>query len=671
MIGRTLDRYRIDQKLGEGGMGVVYKARDTHLDRTVAIKVLPPEKLFDPDRKQRFVKEARAASALNHPNIVTLHDIRSADGIDFIVMEYATGRTLAQMIPASGFAVTRGLRYGVQIADALALAHEAGIIHRDLKPSNVMVTDDDRIKVLDFGLAKLLEPDPDGGTRTSLVTDEGMVVGTAAYMSPEQAQGQRVDARSDIFSFGAVLYEMLTGQRPFTGDSQLSVLSKVLNDEPAAPRSINPLIPVAVERAIVRCLRKAPGRRYQTMADLKVALEDLLTDSAVPQPAPTPAARPSQPRRWLWIALVPVVLAVIYAGWRAWQPRAPIEHMRAIPLTALPGVVRSPSFSPEGTHVAFAWPGPKRDNPDVWVQQIGAGAPHRVTTDPGNDYSPVWSPDGRSIAFLRQSGDSSRHELRVIPPLGGQDRKVTEIQPRGFLRPVTLAWCPDSRCIVLTDASSPDRGQPDALFVVWIESRERQQLTTPTASMMADNDPAISPDGRWLAFRRDIAPFSGQLQVVGLDASLATTGTPRSLTTILSTAYNPEWISNTEIVFGAKGALWRMRIDAGATPERLPFVGEDGIMPAVWHPRDGRPGRLAYVRSFADANIWRIDTPSAWCAADIVAGRSDRVHAAGCPGGAVARRPARDVHLRPQGRAGSLGVGRVRGECGAAHLSRR
>ena len=157
---------------------------------------------------------------------------------------------------------------------------------------------------------------------------------------------------------------------------------------------------------------------------------------------------------------------------------------------------------------------------------------------------------------------------------------MTEIRPPGFLRPVTLAWCPDSRCIVLTDASSPDRGQPDALFVVWIESRERQQLTTPTASMLADNDPAISPDGRWLAFRRDIAPYSGQLQVVGLDASLATTGTPRSLTTILSTAYNPEWISNTEIVFGAKGSLWRMRIDAGATPERLPFVGEKGIMPA-------------------------------------------------------------------------------------------
>ena len=490
-------------------MGVVYKARDTHLDRTVAIKVLSPDKLFDPDRKQRFVKEARAASALNHPNIVTLHDIRSDDGIDFIVMEYATGRTLAQVIPAKGLAVTRGLRYGVQIADALALAHEAGIVHRDLKPSNVMVTDDDRIKVLDFGLAKLLEPDPDGRTRTSLVTDEGMVVGTAAYMSPEQAQGQRVDARSDIFSFGAVLYEMFTGQRPFLGDTQLSVLSKVLNDEPAAPRSINPLIPVGVERAIVRCLRKAPARRYQTMADLKIALEDLLTDSAAPQPALMPDARPSHPRRWIWIGLVPVVLAVAYAGWQAWQPRAPVEHMRAIPLTALPGVVRSPSFSPEGTHVAFAWSGPKRDNPDVWVQQIGAGAPHRVTTDPGNDYSPAWSPDGRSIAFLRQSGDSSRHELRVVPPLGGQDRKVTEIQPRGFLRQVTLAWCPDSRCIVLTDASSPDRAQPDALFVIWIDSNERQQLTSPKAPMLADNDPAISPDGRWLAFRRDVAPLFG------------------------------------------------------------------------------------------------------------------------------------------------------------------
>ncbi|HET7219999.1 MAG TPA: protein kinase [Vicinamibacterales bacterium] len=622
MIGQTLDRYRIDQKLGEGGMGVVYKARDTHLDRTVAIKVLPPDKLADPGRRQRFVQEARAASALNHPNIVTLHDIRSEAGIDFIVMEYANGRTLGEIIPAKGLAVAQALRYGVQIADALARAHEAGIVHRDLKPSNVMIADDGRVKILDFGLAKLLDQErpADANTRTSPVTDAGMVVGTAAYMSPEQAQGQKVDARSDIFTFGTVLYEMMTGRRPFTGDSQLSVLANVLNEDPPPPRSINEAVPADVERAILRCLRKNPGRRYQTMADLKVALDDLIADSDAPQPAPALVKR-SRPLPWAWAAAIPVVLAAGYLGWQWLRPAAPdAPPMRAVPLTALPGVVRSPTFSPEGTHVAFTWTGTKQDNSDVWVQQIGAGGPIRRTTDAADDYSPAWSPDGRWIAFLRRSNDSRRHELRLMPPLGGTERKLTEIQPRGFLRPVTLAWCPDSQCMVVTDASSSDNTQPDALFVVSIDSGEKKQLTAPQRPVLADTDPAISPDGRWLVFRRDIAPFSGQLQLLRLDASRATIGTPRSLTPILLTAYSPAWISNSEIIFGAKGSLWRMTIDDGGSPARLPFVGEDGTSPAVWPGRSGRPGRLAYVRSFADLNIWRIQTSSAGARASSPAG---------------------------------------------------
>jgi len=198
MIGRVLGRYRIESKLGEGGMGVVYKAHDTHLDRPVAIKVLPQDRVADPLRKERFALEARAASALNHPGIVTIYDISSDEGIDFIVMEYVSGKTLDAVIPAKGLSVTRALRYGAAIADALAKAHEAGIIHRDLKPSNIVVTDDDGIKVLDFGLAKLLEPSTDAAharTQTAVLTDAGTVVGTAAYMSPEQARGDKLDAR--------------------------------------------------------------------------------------------------------------------------------------------------------------------------------------------------------------------------------------------------------------------------------------------------------------------------------------------------------------------------------------------------------------------------------------------------------------------------------------------
>ena len=260
------------------------------------------------------------------------------------------------------------------------------------------------------------------------------------------------------------------------------------------------------------------------MADLKVALDDLAADSAAGQPAQTPAVRRSRPWQWASAALIALV-AGGYFGWQALRTPAPAAApLRAVPLTALPGIVRSPSFSPDGNHVAFTWTGPKQDNTDVYVQQIGAGAPLRLTQDAANDYSPIWSPDGRAIAFLRQRPDSRRHELRLIPPLGGTERKLTEIEPRGFLRAVTLAWCPDSRCVVVTDASSPDVKKPDALFVVSVESGEKRQLTNPQSPVLADTDPRMSPDGRWLVFRRDIAPFSGQLHVVQLDGSLTAIG---------------------------------------------------------------------------------------------------------------------------------------------------
>ena len=227
MIGRHLGHYEILAKLGEGGMGVVYKARDTHLDRFVAIKVLPPESLADPERKRRFTQEAKAASALNHPAIVTIHDITHADGTDFIAMEYVQGKTLGELIGRKGLRLKDTLTYAIQAAGALAKAHAVGIVHRDLKPSNIMVTDDGLVKILDFGVAKLTTSNDLDGEESSaaptmtghdrLETTAGTIVGTAAYMSPEQAEGKKVDARSDIFSFGAVLYEMATGTRAFQG----------------------------------------------------------------------------------------------------------------------------------------------------------------------------------------------------------------------------------------------------------------------------------------------------------------------------------------------------------------------------------------------------------------------------------------------------------------------
>jgi serine/threonine protein kinase len=231
--------YTIVEKLGEGGMGAVWKARDNHLDRFIALKILPPDKVADRERMRRFMQEAKAASALNHPNIIHIYDVTETDGVRFIAMEYVAGKTLGEIIGRKGLRVNEVLRYGVQIADALEKAHFAGIIHRDLKPSNIMVTSDGRVKLLDFGLAKLTEPTHGDLVETKTLkdavpdTEEGKILGTIAYMSPEQAEGKELDARSDIFSFGAVLYEMLTGRFAFRGDSKLSTLSAILKEEPS------------------------------------------------------------------------------------------------------------------------------------------------------------------------------------------------------------------------------------------------------------------------------------------------------------------------------------------------------------------------------------------------------------------------------------------------------
>src|SRR2546422_427353 len=269
MIGQTLGHYRIEAKLGEGGMGIVYRALDTRLQRLAAIKVLA-EGVVSPERRKRFVQEARAASALNHPNIVHIYDIDQIDGMDFIAMEYVAGQTLAEKINRKGLTLAETLKYATQTADALAKAHGAGIVHRDLKPANIMIGEDGRVKLLDFGLAKLVEPEAGeefAATRTQPAeqphTEEGSILGTVVYMSPEQAEGKKVDARSDIFSFGSVLYEMVTGCRAFEGGTKIAALSAILHQDPKPVSEISPGVPAELEKMIARCLRKDPERRAQ------------------------------------------------------------------------------------------------------------------------------------------------------------------------------------------------------------------------------------------------------------------------------------------------------------------------------------------------------------------------------------------------------------------------
>jgi eukaryotic-like serine/threonine-protein kinase len=282
--GVRVGPYEILSLLGVGGMGEVYKARDTRLHRIIALKTLPAEKVADAERKLRFLVEARAVSRLNHPNVVTIYDISEENGVCFIAMEYIAGTTLEQANADGGVSLKDAMKYATEVADALAAAHSAGIIHRDLKPANIIITDDGRIKLLDFGLAKLIELSIDAAETATLRTVSGAIVGTAAYMSPEQAEGRELDARSDIFSFGLVLYEMLCGQRAFRGDSWISTLAAILHDEPPTLRDIKAEIPPSVERHVARCLRKDPAQRFQTMLEVKRALGELpssLTSSDV------------------------------------------------------------------------------------------------------------------------------------------------------------------------------------------------------------------------------------------------------------------------------------------------------------------------------------------------------------------------------------------------------
>ena len=286
-LGSKLGSYEVQSLLGAGGMGEVYRARDTRLGREVAIKVLPADRMADESRRRRFVQEARAASALDHPNIVTIHEIESVEGFDFIVMEYVSGNGLDALIPRQGMRLGDVLRTAIPMADALARAHARGIVHRDLKPANVMVSGEGVVKVLDFGLAKLVSSEEPSDDRETVTKDTaatplsrpGTVAGTAAYMSPEQATAGKVDSRSDVFAFGAVLYEMVTGQRAFAGNSTAETLAAVVRDKPKVPSEIAPSVPRDLEKVILRCLCKEPDRRFQHMLDVKLDLEQIKEES--------------------------------------------------------------------------------------------------------------------------------------------------------------------------------------------------------------------------------------------------------------------------------------------------------------------------------------------------------------------------------------------------------
>ncbi len=428
LAGKTISHYRVIEKLGVGGMGTVWKALDTRLNRHVALKVLHAAlhaaTTSDPERKLRFVQEARSASALNHPNIITIHDIDQADGADFIAMEFVPGKSLDQLISRKGLRLIHAIDYAIQVADALVAAHGAGIVHRDLKPANIMVNESGCVKVLDFGLAKLTEKaggeNAVSATYESPGTDEGMILGTVSYMSPEQAQGKKVDARSDIFSFGAVLYEMITGRRAFAGDSMVSILSAVLRDNPKPAYGIVTGIPRDLDRIVTRCLRKDPNQRYQHAGDLKIDLQQIDLQPAREEPASGgPITRPDVGRLRWFVAAAAFITASFAIGRWFRAPEAAPAAWRLTQLTRDAGLSNRPALSRDGRLVAYSSDAGQDGGMDLYVKQLAGGQPIRLTSDGAGNTWPDFSPDGSRIVFRSNRGGGGIYE---IPAFGGQSR---------------------------------------------------------------------------------------------------------------------------------------------------------------------------------------------------------------------------------------------------------
>jgi Tol biopolymer transport system component len=595
--GSRLGPYEIEGVLGAGGMGEVYRARDPRLDREVAVKVLPPE-IANRERLRRFAQEARAAGALNHPNVLAIYDVGEHDGVPYVVSELLVGEALRERI-GTGLSTRSAVDYAIQIGRGLAAAHDKGIVHRDLKPDNLFVTKDGRVKILDFGLAKLrhtMSLAHDDERTATRPTESGTVLGTVGYMSPEQVRGEAVDPRADIFSFGAVLYEMLSGRRAFRGSTPAETLAAILNEDPPEVSGTARRIPPGLARIVHRCLEKRPGDRFHSAHDLTLALE------AVSSGASRPSWLPVVRRRPLLGAGALLVLAAIAGLWIAWPREPPPSPLRVRPITSTPGIETDPALSPDGHQVAFVRRGEK--TLDLYVQLIDGGEPLLLSRGKGDIYLPTWSPDGTRIAFLRdEEGEDGQVDrgVFVIPALGGAERRVAACSTRGG----ALAWSPDGQRLAVNGKESPE--EPEALFLLSLESGERQRLTRPPSSLAGDSLPSFSPDGGTVAFVRG-EPWENDIYLAPIGG-----GEERRLTVGNRNTEGLAWTPDGRaIVFsswrvGGAGpfCLWRIPV-SGGDPEPLDF-GENGQWPTV--SREG--GRLAYTRLDWSMDIWRVGGPSA------------------------------------------------------------
>jgi Tol biopolymer transport system component/tRNA A-37 threonylcarbamoyl transferase component Bud32 len=646
LIGRTLGHYRIDERLGAGGMGVVYKARDTRLDRTVALKLLSEQPAGDAATRSRLMHEARSASGLNHPNVCTVHEVGEADGQTFIVMEFVDGTPLDRAIPPGGMPTELVCRYGMQIASALEHAHERGVIHRDLKGANVILTADGRAKVLDFGLA-LRTPQivPEAATRSDVQPGPTEMAGTLAYLSPEVLLGKPATPQTDIWTLGVLLYEMAGGKQPFQGQNSFEITAAILR-APTPPLPVG--VPPGIAAVISRCLSKDPAERYRHAGEVHAALEAVHSSSSHVTVAVPAEFRPPGRRRPALLAAIGIgVLGLIGAGawlalsvWRA-PDGPPVGGGRTTLLLSSDTVSADPALSPDGKMLVYVAID-DQGRSDLFLTRVAGGGRVQLTNDDAREFSPAFSPDGERIAFTRQAAGKVV-EIAVVSTLGGDLNTVitAATQP---------AWSPDGLRLAFMHRPAADK--PVSLSVAAVDGSGVKSILAADGAYPFVREPAWAPDGRSIAFVRGVGGSAGEIWIVPVGG-----GEPRRLSSEQSGIFSARPVFTKDgrgLVYssnlgGATNIWYRgldgsapVRLTTGSGPDEWASVAGDGSIvfrnsrwrnalilaelpagphrslathtPFIWAPAFSPNGRqIAFSRGDADGawHIWLTDVDGA------------------------------------------------------------